>query len=145
MLIANCFMVIGHYLKVPVIGVSTYGRLPWVYDIMGNPEHPNFVSNEVTHQFYPGFWQRIKSFFKDSYDKWSFYHGTQAQDAILTKIFGKKTPKVRELESSVALALTNSHFVSHGQAPVVPGLVEVGGMHIVDERIEPLYTVRFKF
>lgn len=141
MFIANCFAVIGHLLKVPVVGVSTYGRLPWVYDIMGNPEHTDFITNEITGEFYPGFWNRMVSFIGNNYKKLSFYHKTQEQDSILLKYFGKTVPKVRELESSVALTLTNSHFISHGMAPLVPGLIEVGGMHIVDKHIEPLFIV----
>ncbi|KAK0072828.1 hypothetical protein PV325_010736, partial [Microctonus aethiopoides] len=136
--IAHCFAVFGDVLKVPVVGVSTYGRLPWVYDIVNNPEGFDFIPEKSIEANHISFVDRWTNVLSRAYTKWSFYSRTQSQDAIIKKSVGKNARGIRELEANIALMLTNAHIMTHGPRAMIPGLVEVGGMHIVDKYIPPL-------
>lgn len=139
--IAHCFAVFGDVLKVPVVGVSTYGRLPWVYDIVNNPEGFDFIPEKSIEANHISFIDRWTNVLSRAYTKWSFYSRTQSQDAIIKKSVGENARGIRELEANIALLLTNAHIMTHGPRAMIPGLVEVGGMHIVDKYIPPLNEV----
>lgn len=46
--------------------------------------------------------------------------------------FGIEVPSVQDLYNNVAVVLVNSHPSVDGVRPMTPGVVEVGGLHVVD-------------
>lgn len=51
--------------------------------------------------------------------------------AIADRLFGPG-PNLETLAQNYSLVLSNSHFSINEVRPLVPGLVEVGGMHLDD-------------
>ncbi|XP_011168216.3 UDP-glucosyltransferase 2 [Solenopsis invicta] len=139
---AQCFAIIGHLLKVPLIGVSTTGTLyPWLPRLIGQPENLAFVSNVILGFTTPmNFWQRLCNVLRTLYDKWFFDHlTTRVQDRLIRKNFGSDMSSVRELERKLSLILINSQITLDGIQPKTPAVVDVGGLHIQaeDETLQP--------
>ncbi|XP_039309140.1 UDP-glucosyltransferase 2 [Solenopsis invicta] len=139
---AQCFSIIAHLLKIPMIGVSTTGTLySWLPQIIGQPENPAFVSNIILGFTTPmNFWQRLCNVLRTLYDKWFFdYLTTRVQDRLIRENFGPDMPSVRELERKLSLILVNSHITLHGVQPRTPAVVDVGGLHIhaENETLQP--------
>ena len=60
---------------------------------------------------------------------------------LLKEKFGEGIPDVKILANNIALLLVNQHFSITGSRPLPPQVVEIGGVHIKDEK--PLPSVRF--
>ncbi|XP_039309137.1 UDP-glucosyltransferase 2 [Solenopsis invicta] len=131
-LAAQCFSIIAHILKIPMIGVTTRTLYPWVPQIIGQPENLAFVSNINLDFTTPmNFWQRLCNVLRTLYDKWFFdYLTTRVQDKLIRENFGPDMPSVREIERKLSLILVNSHITLDGIQPRTPAVVDVGGLHI---------------
>ncbi|KAK2584309.1 hypothetical protein KPH14_006702 [Odynerus spinipes] len=137
---SHCFSVFGHLWDIPVIGVSSSALYPWANSIIGNPENLAFLPNNVLN--FVGrmnFWQRTYNLLHTTFNKIYFKYLTQYQDEQLKKYVGPNLPSVRELESKIAMILTNSDLTLNGIRPMTPALIEVGGLHVQedDSKISP--------
>lgn len=132
---AQCFSVIAHILKVPLIGISTTSLYPWLYDTIAQPENLAFVPSNILSLSEPmNFWQRLYNTVHTIFSKWHFnYLTTWEQDKIIRENFGPDIPSVRELEKKLSLVLINSHIALNGIQPKTPAAVDVGGIHVQDE------------
>lgn len=132
---APCFAVFGHLYKIPVIGVSSSALYPWALPIIANPENlafaPNNLLNFVNGQM--DFWKRIYNTLHTSYNKILFAYLIRKQDDQLKKYVGPNVPSIEELQSNVSIILANSHMSLNGIKPTTPALIEVGGLHIIDD------------
>ncbi|CAB0034905.1 unnamed protein product [Trichogramma brassicae] len=129
---ANCFMGIGHHLNIPIIAASSAVEYPWVGHITGNADNPAIVPNGLYSAFGElNFWQRLENtveYFKAT----SMFHKLteEYQTAVMRKYISPDLPNIREIEKSVSLTLVNSHPILFGVKPVLPTLVQVGGIHV---------------
>ena len=141
----NCFMILGHLWKIPVVLVSTTAMYPWMHDTIGNPENVAFSPNNMLK--IPegnGFWARFVNAYKFYYMKFSYMYYSTEQNDLLQKYYGPDVPTIRELEQSASLVLMNTFFPINGAKPMATGVVEVGGLHIqkdtrdvhLDERLK---------
>lgn len=58
---------------------------------------------------------------------------------IAQEYFGKDLPNLEDLAANTSMILANSHFSINHARPLVPNLIEVGGLHI--EPPKPLSKV----
>lgn len=131
---ANCFLAFGHHLNVPVIGVSPTPMYPWINDMIGNPENLAFAPNGLlAYVDKMTFFQRAYNVLHTFYKKHYFNYYSSQQTEIIRKHFGPNTPGIRELEKTMALIIANSHPALNGITPKVPGLIEVAGLHVIDD------------
>lgn len=125
-------MGIGHHLKIPVIAASSAVEYPWVSDFTGNNDNPAVVPNALFMAFGEmSFWQRLKNTVIYHNEVRKFHTLTEeSQTESMRKYISPKIPNIREVEKSVALTLVNSHSILYGVKPVLPTLVQVGGLHV---------------
>ncbi|XP_072755634.1 UDP-glucosyltransferase 2-like [Anoplolepis gracilipes] len=133
----HCLGIFAYLWDVPLIGVSTTSLYPWLPPLIAQPESLAFVPNNcLSLTGYMNFCiikQRLYNTLHTLYNKWYFNYLTKVQDEIIRKHFGPDMPRVREIESKIALILINSHFALNGIQPMTPAAVEVGGLHVQDE------------
>uniref|UniRef100_A0A6M2DZS4 UDP-glucuronosyltransferase n=1 Tax=Xenopsylla cheopis TaxID=163159 RepID=A0A6M2DZS4_XENCH len=131
----DAFLLFAHKFKCPVIAVTSC-ILPFAY-------------NEALGNISP--WSHVPFDYSDSDDKMDFQQRlSNALDIITDKIIRRfwywpqmqilaekyfshlegPLPNVRDLMSNVSLLLTNSHVSLNRPRPLLPGIVEVGGLHI---------------
>ncbi|RLU27473.1 hypothetical protein DMN91_001277 [Ooceraea biroi] len=129
---APCFGAIAHLLNVPLIGVSTMSLLPWLHELIAQPENLAIVPNNCVNVVVPmNLWQRTYNVFSFIYSKLFFTYFTSPQDDLVRKYFGPNLPSIRNM--NVALILINSHIAVNGIQPMTPALVPVGGIHIRED------------
>jgi glucuronosyltransferase len=130
----DCVLGFVHKFKVPVVQVVSFGGTSWMGDWVGNPSPYSYVPDPMqTFSDRMNFWQRILNTLGITYQKVSRYlcH-LPKQQAILEKHFSDYSPlpSISELDSSTSLLLVNGHFSISYPRPLMPNIVEVGGMHV---------------
>lgn len=121
---------VGKFGSPPLIGLTAYACPPWAAELTGNFQNPSYV-NTYTLPFtdHMTFAERLQNFLLDSYV--SFYRRLwymPKQDEIARKFFGDSVPPPSEVERNVSFVMVNTHFSTDYPKPLVPGLIEVGGM-----------------
>ncbi|CAK1600690.1 unnamed protein product [Parnassius mnemosyne] len=130
----------------PKVALSSCNLVPWSANRIGLPDNPAyvpFVSTSFTTRM--TFAQRLENTFLNILYKAWFYYKVQAKErAILEKHFRTNIPDLRILAKNYSLMLVNTFHTLNGIRPMVPALVEVGGMHLDHSRKAlPHYIERF--
>ncbi|CAG7682199.1 unnamed protein product [Allacma fusca] len=68
------------------------------------------------------------------YTKYSYY---PAMTQIYRKYLGQDIPSYEQIQKNVSLIFSNSHFVINSPVPVLPDVIEVGGMQCVPPKPIP--------
>ncbi|KAG8228493.1 UDP-glycosyltransferase [Ladona fulva] len=128
----ECFYGIAHIYKVPMILISPAGQMPTTYGTTGNIVLPSAVANAVLgfddRMTFP---QRIVNTLTSvGFFTYYYHYILPNMYSVMKEVFGEDIPKISELENYVSLALLNHHFSLNGAHPLVPNLIEVGGLHV---------------
>jgi glucuronosyltransferase len=138
----DCFLPFAYKFKAISIGVSTSVLMPWANHRMGNPDNPSYIPNLFTP--FPGqmnFAERAVSAVSSVLYKTVFHFLSDSPtQKLVRQYFGQDTPDLAELARNTSLVLVNSHFSLNSPRPLVPGVVEIGGIHI--PKPKPLHQVR---
>ena len=129
----DCFLGLIHILRTPFIYFSSSVLMPWSNDRFGNPDNPSYIPN--IFQPYSNkmdFLERLLNTVSTIVDKWIVY-------PLLIDLPGRHTaekhlethlPPLADIAKRGSLILVNSHFSLSKARPLVPAVVEVGGIHI---------------
>lgn len=138
---SECFLAVSHKLGIPSIGVVSSVNLPWVNDMVANPDNPAYVPL----YFYPltqwmNFYERLYNtvmsvVIKASYEVLANWPAQQLAEGALGPL-----PSISSMARNFSMILLNSHFSINQVRPWVPQIVEVGGLHI--QKPGKLPTVR---
>ncbi|XP_039751441.1 UDP-glycosyltransferase UGT5-like isoform X2 [Pararge aegeria] len=135
-----------HGINAPVIALLSSNLMPWSADRIGVTDNPSYVPVISTdyHSRMP-FWERMENTFLKIYHKLWFRYLVQVKEQeIIEKHFGRKIPDLEDLGRNISLMMLNTYHALNGPAPLVPGLLEVGGMHLDPTRkVIPEYIERF--
>ncbi|KAL0278683.1 UNVERIFIED_CONTAM: hypothetical protein PYX00_000433 [Menopon gallinae] len=127
----DCFSVFSYIFKAPLMAIFSSVLMPWHYDRFGSPDNPSYIVNHMNN--YPSemnLKQRvlntIATFGLKIYYRVFFSWPT---DKIIRKHLKEGIPPVSEIVKNTSVFLVNSHFSVFQARPLVPGIVEVGGIH----------------
>jgi glucuronosyltransferase len=138
----DCFLPFAYKFKAISIGVSTCVLMPWANHRLGNPDNPSYIANMFTPS--PGqmsFVERTVNAVTTMLYKAMFHFLSDSPtQKLVHQHFGQNTPDLAELARNTSLILVNSHFSLNSPRPLVPGVVEIGGIHIAKPK--PLPQVR---
>ena len=128
----DCFVGFAHKFKAPLISMTSSALLPWSNDRMGNPDNPAYIPNNyLPYTDKMPFHQRLLNTLLWFGSNWGFYYFSELPTQKLAlKYMGEDLPPLRKIIRSTSLILVNSHFSINSPRPLVPGVVEVGGIHI---------------
>lgn len=142
-------MGIGHHFNIPIVAASSAVEYPWVSAFTGNNDNAAVVPNALFTAFgQMDFWQRLKNTIIYYNEIWKFQKLTEhSQTESMRKYINPNLPNIREVEKSVALTLVNSHPILYGVKPVLPTLVQVGGLHVEesDSKLSPVMCKKKNF
>ncbi|XP_049825391.1 UDP-glycosyltransferase UGT5-like isoform X1 [Aethina tumida] len=118
--------------RIPIIGISSTNLLPWMYERVGNPNNPAYMPNIfLMHSDRMNFLERVENtvvmFIHTLYYDYIINKNDQV---LIKKYFGHNLPSLHEAMFNTSLILVNSHFSLHFSKPLVPNIIEVGGLHI---------------
>ncbi|XP_065158663.1 LOW QUALITY PROTEIN: UDP-glycosyltransferase UGT5-like [Atheta coriaria] len=131
MFVTDCLLPYAHIYKAPIIGISSTGIMPWADERMGNPDNPAYIPN----YFLPlrgklNFVEKCFSTMMNIASK-AWYHVILTLPAEIRgrEVFGDMPP-IENIAKDTMLLLANRHFSLDDPRPLVPGVIEIGGMHI---------------
>ncbi|XP_069682313.1 UDP-glycosyltransferase UGT5-like isoform X2 [Periplaneta americana] len=129
---SDCFLPFVDKFKVPNIAMSSCLLLPWTNDRMANPDNPAFVPTLLTPFLDKmSLSERIMNTVTNvGLNLFFFLTERFVTENYVHKHFGESVPKLYDLARNTSLVLVNTHFSLNRPHPLVPGVVEVGGLHI---------------
>ncbi|XP_055307346.1 UDP-glycosyltransferase UGT5-like [Sitodiplosis mosellana] len=133
----DCMMAVAWKLKAPVIGLSSCVLMPWHYDRLGNPLIPSYVPGLfVGSSDKMDFLERLNNWFAVNGLKLMYQYITMSEtEKIIQKHFkNEDIPPISELAKKTSLMFVNSHYSFSGSRPNAPTVVELGGVHIKEEK-----------
>jgi len=141
----DCFLPFAYKFKAISIGVSSSVLMPWANDRLGNPDNPSYIPHVFTsYSDHMNFIERIENAITSVLYKmiYNFFSDSPSQQ-LVREHFGQDIPDLAELAMNTSLLLVNSHFSLNAPRPLVPSIVEIGGLHITKPK--PLPQVRKVF
>lgn len=138
----EAFLMLAHKYRAPVVTVGTFGFAQYMGPLMGMMN----MWSHVPHEFLPytdrmTFWQRMYNSVTSAYELFlrSVYYMPR-QEGMALEHFGHlkgPLPKVADLERQISVMLLNSHTPLTTTRAKVPGLIQVGGLHIKEPKPLP--------
>lgn len=118
-------------IKAPIVALVSGYRMPWTMERVSAADNPSYVplvTSSFTSQM--SFSERLENTLASlAMREWYNREILAKERKILEKKFGD-IPDLRELGKKMSMIFVNTFHVLSGAMPLVPGLVEVGGMHI---------------
>lgn len=130
--ITDCFLPFVHKFKAPHVAISSCILFPWSNDRMGSPDNPSYIptigtwfSNQMS------FSERLINVIANVALKviYSVTEGIVTEGHV-HKHVGNDVPSLSDIARNTSLLLVNTHFSLNRPRPLVPGIVEVGGLHL---------------
>ncbi|CAK1600691.1 unnamed protein product [Parnassius mnemosyne] len=145
---SDCMLGLLHIygIKSPVVALLSSYLTPWSGYRIGVFENPAYVPVLSTSFTSPmTFLERLENTFVYLYHNLWFRYLIQVKEReLIEKRFGSKIPDLQDLAKNYSLMMVNTFHTLNGVRPTVPGVIEVGGMHLDHTRkIIPEYIERF--
>lgn len=134
---SDCMLGLAHVygLKAPIVSLLSSSMMQWCPDRIGVTDNPSYVpiiSSEFTSKM--TFIQRFENTVMNVYYKLWYRYAIQLKEkAIIEKRFGR-IPDLEDLGKNVSAMLVNTFHSMIGVRPLLPGVIEVGGMHLDHSR-----------
>lgn len=130
----ECFLGFVHKFQSPLIHLCTFGGFDFMGHWVGNPNPYAYVPSPV-HKFSDkmNFWERmLNTIIGKSFGLIRNYYYLPKQDAIMRKHFNDSNdlPSLSELEHTTSAVLINQHLSTSYPKPLMPSVVQVGGIHV---------------
>lgn len=139
----DCFLGFAHKFSAPLIGVTTSVMMPWNNWKFGNPNNPSYIpSNFLPYSDQMTFLERVdNALMLMINDIMYHYFIEEPSNRIARKYFGYDLPYLRNIAYNASMILVDSHFAVSRPRPLVPAVVEIGGMHIGKAQLKKLPQV----
>ncbi|KAL3266350.1 hypothetical protein HHI36_010528 [Cryptolaemus montrouzieri] len=129
----DCFFGFIDKFRIPVVGLSTTSILPWHNDRFGNIENPSYIPNAFSNfNTKMNFWDRMSNlFFVELYKYHYDTYISKVNEYFAEKFFNSKIAFKKDFITNYSsLMLVNTHYSLNIARPLVPSVIEVGGIHI---------------
>jgi glucuronosyltransferase len=128
----DCLLGYIYRQNTPFIGLSSSVMMPWAHARFGNPDNPSYMGNHfLFHANEMTFPERIINVLYEEGLKVVYYFMFEKPAYELAKkYFGQSLPPLSDIARNTSLLLVNSHFSVNQPRPLVPNIVEVGGIHL---------------
>ncbi|CAH0561448.1 unnamed protein product [Brassicogethes aeneus] len=125
---------IGFHLlfQAPLIGITSSTLMPWTSKRVANPSNPSYIPNNLMrYSDVMTFGDRVLNTIAYIWHQFYFDVFINANDQrLINSYFNRRMPSIKEGIYNVSLVLTNTHFSLNLPRPLVPNVVEIGGIHI---------------
>ncbi|XP_065219042.1 UDP-glycosyltransferase UGT5-like isoform X43 [Planococcus citri] len=130
--------------KIPAITVTPNVMLTWLSNRMGNPDNPAYVPNLLSEH------SKEMKFFERTHNTMLYivylffykYTTTRKDDAKIHKLL-ESAPPIEELIRNVSLLFVSTNLAINAPIPLVPGVVDIGGIHIQPSKPVPENIEKF--
>lgn len=128
----DCFLTSTKTFGIPVIRAHSCSLMPWSGSRYGNPNNPAYIPNNLLAlNDRMSFFERIENAISTWIHSVLFNFVIASRDrSVSMKYFGNLGASLDCDVLNDSLLLTASHFSVNLPRPLVPNLIEVGGLHI---------------
>lgn len=129
---SDCFAGFINKFKAPLIGISSCTIMHWTNERFANPTHPAYIPNNLMDfSDQMTFFQRVENLLVGIFHQIYFTKIMTKNDKTLVKKYlDSETLKLKNIIFNASLLLVNTHFSLNLPRPLVPAVIEVGGIHI---------------
>lgn len=129
----DCFLPMAKMYNVPVIRFHSGYLMPWTSYRYGNPNNPAYIPNHFmpfSHKM--SFLQRVESAVATVIHSLYFnnFVVVNSDENIARRYFGQFAESIKQDVFNDSLLLLATHYTVNFPRPIVPNIVEVGGIHI---------------
>ncbi|KAE8736933.1 UDP-glycosyltransferase-25, partial [Frankliniella occidentalis] len=130
----DCFLGFAHRFGAPLVSLSSSVLMPWAGARVGNPLNPALQPNLfLWFTDAMTLWERVlNAAYTALVNVVKALHWDRLAQRVADRNFGPGLPPLRQLARNASLLLVNAHFSVNLPLAEVPGVVEVGGLHIPD-------------
>lgn len=130
------FAPIATIVDAPIIGFCPMFTFPWMYEVMGVDQTKSYMPNILNKftknsPFVERFSNLVKWVLLEFIFNWIY---TPKVQDVIKNHYGIQIKSLIESISNMSLIFTNNYHSMLVPLPNVPGIVEVGGIHVVDEK-----------
>ncbi|KAJ8972840.1 hypothetical protein NQ314_000004 [Rhamnusium bicolor] len=120
--------------------LSSCAPLPWMWDFLGNPDNPAYFPNLfMDYSDQMTFLERVENTLMFVFTKLVYKYGmNNPGNEFSKKYLGEDLHEGGDIMYNTSLILTNTHFTLNRPKPLVPNLIEVGGIHVGKPKALPL-------
>lgn len=142
----DCMLGFVHKFKVPFIAIGTSVMMPWGNVRFGNPDNPSYIPHHfLAHSDRMSFSERIVNTVYQISVQWAYHFlMDMPTQKIARKYFGESLPPLADIARNTSLLLLNTHFSTNQPRPLVPQIIEVGGLHLSPPRPLPQVLSYFR-
>lgn len=136
--ITDCMLGVVAHMSVPYVGISSCNLLSWLYDRVSQPVIPSYIPT-ATFGFTENmpFQQRVLNWIGTIGTQFIWHYRRYNEIYLLRQKFGDTIPDTKAIANNVSLILVNQHYSSSFVQPMVRKVIEIGGIHIGDEKPLP--------
>ena len=135
---SDCFLQFGHKFKARIIKFCTFGGTHWMGYWVGNPSPFSYVPygfSDFNDRM--GFWERfLNTFYGIFFHLGRQFYFLPRMEKVVRPFFKEadsSLPHLSELDAtSTDLLLLNSHFSISYPRPLIPNVIQVGGLHVTE-------------
>ncbi|KAI4462071.1 UDP-glucosyltransferase [Holotrichia oblita] len=122
---------IAYRMQVPSIVVTTFCPSASTSYVSGNPSIYSYMPHMLNKSGQKmNFWERTTNFLLGLFDiVFGYLYFKPLQEGILYK-YVPEAPSIDELNANISLHLFNSDPIINGPLPMLPNVLEVGGIHM---------------
>ncbi|XP_023022724.2 UDP-glycosyltransferase UGT5 isoform X1 [Leptinotarsa decemlineata] len=141
----NCFMGLAKIYQAPVIGMLSAVPMPWAPLWFGSPINPSYIPNQnLGFSDRMTFLERVANslffvFMKVTYD----YLMAKPGNDFSKRFTGQDVLDNGDIMYNMSLMFTNSHFSLNLPKPLVPSIIEIGGIHLEKPKKLPDHIAKF--
>lgn len=139
---SDCFLPLAKTFNAPIIRIHTCSLMAWSSDRYGNPNNPAYIPNNLL-----AFSDKMTFFERVENTLVTFVHdlyinviAIKKDRTISMKYFGELSNTLHTDILNDSLLLVTTHYTFNLPRPLVPNVIEIGGIHI--EKPQPMPQVR---
>lgn len=142
---SDCALAIAKIYNCPIVRVSDSSYMPWAYGRFGPPLHPSYMRNNFllfsdTMTFFERLENTLLTLAVTFHNN---HYMIPEENELVAQYFGDSAKTLHEDIYRDSLLLVNHHFVYPYPTPVVPNVIEVGGISVSENK--PLELVSLFF
>ena len=135
----ECLFGYIHMMNTSVVLYNQAGVIPWFAGDLGTPSPLSFTPNLMLgYSDRMTYIERIFNFIGSAYYylTLNFYYYPKIE-RIYRDVFDPNLPPVKEIIKNSSIILANSNIAFHKPRPLMPDIIEVGGLHMTPPKTVP--------
>lgn len=141
---SECIYQFAKQFECPIIGVHSTSILTWTANRFGQTVNPSYIPNNFSpYSSKMNFWQRLDNTLITYMQKlyYRFIVFPVDREVVTEHFSDEEASNLDTVIYNTSIYLINTHFTVQAPQPLVPSIVEVGGIHIGQQK--PLPKVDF--